>query len=50
MRAYAQAACAGGGEGGGEKGGGEHASVSTEVPVQDQHAQEEFDTNLQVTT
>jgi len=26
----------GGGEGGGEQGGGEHASVSTEVPVQDQ--------------
>ena len=26
----------GGGEGGGEKAGGEHASVSTEVPVQDQ--------------
>jgi len=26
----------GGGDGGGEQGGGEHASVSTEVPVQDQ--------------
>ena len=26
----------GGGEGGGEEGGGQHASVSTEVPVQDQ--------------
>ena len=26
----------GGGEGGGEQGGGEHASVSTQVPAQDQ--------------